>query len=150
MTETGRDRLERVFWSRHANPKSGWSRTLTLPVLVYAVYARNWRLLAGAVAFSAVNPFLFSPPADADAWMTKVVLAEREWRARGDDVGALTLLNVANAAATLYALAAAYRRNVGGATVATSLAMTLKFAFVAALVRRYADDVSVDVPIADS
>ncbi|WP_436908055.1 DUF6653 family protein [Halosimplex marinum] len=137
MDESIRGRAERTFWERHANPWSGWSRTLTLPALLYAVYHRRWRLLAATVAFTLFNPVLFPKPDDADAWMTKVVLAERRWRASGDDLGALQLLNVGNGVATLYAVYAAYRRDVGGATVAGALAMTLKLAFVDALVRRY-------------
>jgi len=137
MENSVRTRAKRTFWERHANPWSGWSRTLTLPALVYAVYARRWRLLLATVAFTVLNPVLFPKPDDADAWMTKVVLAERRWRETGDDLGALQTLNVANVPVTLYAFYAAYRRNVGEATVATALSMTLKFAFVAALVRRY-------------
>ena len=134
-------RAERVFWERHANPRSGWSRTVTLPAVVYAVHERRWRLLVAAVLFALLNPVLFSKPDDAEAWMTKVVLAERRWRESGDDLGALQALNVANVPVTLYAFYAAYRRDTGGATVATALSMTLKFAFVAALVRRYEDEI---------
>jgi hypothetical protein len=134
-------RAERVFWERHANPKSGWSRTLTLPAIVYAVHTRRWRLLAAAVAFTVLNPLLFPKPDDAEAWMTKVVLAERHWRESGDDPGTLHVLNVANVPVTLYAVYAAYRRDTGAATVATALSMTLKFAFVAALVRRYDEEI---------
>jgi len=141
MDDSFRARVKRTFWARHANPWSGWSRTATLPALLYAVYHRQWRLLAATVVFTLLNPVLFSPPEDADAWMTKVVLAERRWRETGDDLGPLKALNIANALATLYALWAAYRCNVGGATVGGSLAMTLKLAFVAALVRRYEDDI---------
>jgi len=137
MENSVRSRAKRAVWERHANPWSGWSRTLTLPALVYAVHGRRWRLLAATVAFTILNPVLFPKPDDADAWMTKVVLVERRWRETGDELGALQVLNVANVAVTLYAIYAAYRRNVGGATVATALSMTLKFAFVAALVRRY-------------
>lgn len=134
-------RAERVFWERHANPRSGWSRTVTLPAVVYAVHERRWRLLVAAVLFALLNPVLFSKPDDAEAWMTKVVLAERRWRESGDDLGALQALNVANVPVTLYAIYAAYRRDTGAATVATALSMTLKFAFVAALVRRYEDEI---------
>ena len=140
MDEPLQRRAERVFWERHANPRSGWSRTVTLPAMVYAVHERRWRLLAAALAFTALNPLLFPKPDDADAWMTKVVLAERRWRESGDDLGALGLLNAANVPVTLYAFYAAYRRDTGGATVATALSITLKFAFVAALVRRYEDE----------
>jgi hypothetical protein len=140
MDESLRARAMRAFWERHANPKSGWSRTVTMPVLVAAVHRRDWRLLAAAVAFTVLNPVLFSPPEDADAWMTKVVLAERRWRETGDDLGALQALNAVNALASLSAVYAAVRRDVGTATVATSLAMTCKFAFVAALVQRYEGD----------
>jgi len=136
-----RARARHAFWERHANPWSGWTRTVTLPALLYAVVHRRWRLLAATVAFTLANPILFSPPDDADAWMTKVVLAER-----GDELGALQSLNVGNGLATLYAVYAAYRRDVGGATVAGALAMTLKFAFVAALVRRYDGDLTLDGP----
>ena len=132
--------LTDVFWARHANPKSGWSRVATLPLLVYAILHREWRLFALVLAFTAVNPLLFPPPKTDDAWMTTVVLAERYWRETEADVGVLSLLNVVNVPVTLYALYAAYRRNVGGATVATALSMTLKFAFVAGLVRRFGDD----------
>ncbi|WP_123536233.1 DUF6653 family protein [Halosimplex salinum] len=144
MDDSVRTRAKRLFWERHANPWSGWTRTVTLPALVHAVFARRWRLLVATVLFTLLNPLLFPKPEDADAWMTKVVLAERRWRETDDDLGALHVLNVGNALATLYALYAAYRRDVGGATVATALAMTLKFAFVAALVRRYEGDLSLD------
>lgn len=36
--------FEETFWERHSNPKSGWSRVLVLPVLLYAVYHRSWKL----------------------------------------------------------------------------------------------------------
>lgn len=140
MPNLSRKGLEEQFWKRHANPMSGWSRAVTLPVLVYAINRRRWRLVVATVAFTVVNPILFAPPDDTDAWMTKVVLAERYWRTSDADVGLLGVLNVVNVPVTLYALFAAYRRDTGGATVATLLSMTLKFAFVAGLVRCFEDD----------
>ena len=142
MGTTLRTRPTQFFWERHANPKSGWSRTMTLPALVYAIHARRWRVLLAAVVFAAVNPILFSKPDGTDAWMTKVVLAERYWQEHDADIGPLSLLNLANVPITLYAIYAAYRQNTGGATVATAVSMTLKLAFVAALVRCFEDDLA--------
>lgn len=132
--------LADAFWRRHSNPKSGWSRTLTLPALLYGVYRRDWRLVGAVVAFAALNPLLFSPPADDDAWMTRVVLAERWWteERRGVfDLSYPNVLNVLNVPATVYAVAAAYRGHPRRAVVAGAASMALKFWFVASLVRRY-------------
>ena len=76
---TGSDNFVSTFWRRHANPKSGWSRTLTLPAILYADLSPDWRFLAGVVVFVVLNPLLFSPPEDDNAWMTRVVLAGRWW-----------------------------------------------------------------------
>jgi hypothetical protein len=132
--------LAGAFWRRHSNPKSGWSRTLTLPALLYALHRRNWRLAAAVVAFAALNPLLFAPPADDDAWMTRVVLAERWWteERRGVfDLSYPNVLNVLNVPATGYALLAAYRRRPLRAAAAGAASMALKFWFVGALVRRH-------------
>ena len=142
MEIPSRMRLNQFFWERHANPKSGWSRTVILPALVYAIHNRRWMIVLVTIVFTVINPLLFPKPDRMDAWMTKVVLAERYWREHGVDIGPLNLLNLANVPVTLYALYAAYRRDTGGATVATALSMTLKFAFVAALVRRFEDDLT--------
>ena len=137
----GRDTLTETFWDRHSNPKSGWSRLLVLPALLYAVYTRNWRLALGAIGFTVLNPLLFSPPADDEAWMTRVVLAERWWTTEQRrpllDLTYPSLLNVLNIPATGYALLAAYRRQPVRAAVAGLMSMGLKLWYVAALVRRY-------------
>lgn len=142
MDTSFRTRLEEFFWQRHANPTSGWSRTVILPALVYAISNRRWKLLLTTVVFAVVNPLLFPRPTNTDAWMTKVVLAERYWREHDADIGLLSILNVVNVPVTLYALYAAFQQNTGGATVATALSMTLKFAFVAALVQRFEDELA--------
>ena len=135
------DPLEEQFWERHSNPKSGWSRTVLLPVLLYAVYDRNWRLAAAAIVFTVVNPVLFSPPDDDSAWMTRVVLAERWWtrerRSRIFDGSYPNGLNLCNVPVSVYAFLAAYRRRPVRAAVAGAASMALKFWYVAELVRRY-------------
>jgi len=129
-----------VLWERHANPKSGWSRVALTPLLVYAVYVRDWRLLVAALAFAVANPVLFAPPADESAWMTRVVYAERAWvRAGRPVVGSRypAVLNALDVPAFAYALYAAYRGEGRRAAVATAVSMSLKLWFVAALVRWY-------------
>lgn len=136
-----RRQLETYFWSRHSNPKSGWSRTLTLPALLAAIYHRRWRALVGVLVFAILNPLLFSPPETDEAWMTRVVLAERWWTSEKQagvlDLSYPNVLNVANIPATGYAILAAHRRQPWRTTIACLVSMALKFWFVASLVRRY-------------
>jgi len=133
--------VDEFFWRRHANPKSGWTRIPTGPVLVYAVYRRNWRLLAVALAWTAVNPFLFSPPEDEEAWMTRAVLAERWWTSEEHNptVGLdyPNVCNVGSALATLYTLVAAWRQCPAGATLGTVLMVGFKLWWLRVLVERY-------------
>ncbi|WP_313691466.1 hypothetical protein [Halorarum halobium] len=127
------------FWERHANPLSGWSRFLATPLLLWAVYARDRRLLALALGFTLVNLVAF-PPVDRDAdlaWMTRVVDAERAWLREGIDPGGWTRLNALNSAAFGYALLSAYRRRPGRAIVAAAVSTALKLVFVGALERRH-------------
>lgn len=132
--------LEETFWKRHSNPKSGWSRTILLPAILYAIYHRNWRVAVAAVIFTIVNPLLFAPPEDNDAWMTRAVLAERWWKDEGRGFIGLSypnVLTVVNIPTTIYALVAAYRRQPVRSALAGVVSMSLKFWYVAELVRAY-------------
>lgn len=144
MTEFSPARLKEAMWRRHANPWSGWSRVPTGPVLVYALYCRNWRLLLAALVWAAINPFLFSPPDTEDAWMTRAVLAEQWWiheeGNRTVGLGYPNRLNTAGAIAFIYALFAAWRRRPAETAFATVLAVTLKLWWLHILVRWYDAD----------
>jgi hypothetical protein len=135
------DEFSETFWNRHSNPKSGWSRMLVLPALLYAVYQRRWRVAVAAVVFTVVNPVLFSPPADDEAWMTRVVLAERWWTTEHEqpvfELSYPNALNVLNIPATGYAFIAAYQRRPRATVLAGFVSMALKLWYVAALVHRY-------------
>ncbi|MEF8800695.1 MAG: DUF6653 family protein [Halolamina sp.] len=135
------DQLEAQFWARHSNPKSGWSRVSTGPLLVYAVYHRKWRLLVAGLLWTALNPVLFPPPEDDAAWMTRAVLAERWWiRDEGNRTVGLSYPNICNggsAAATAYTLYAAWRQKPVGTTLGTVLVLGLKLWWVRVLVRQY-------------
>lgn len=133
--------LESTMWRRHANPKSGWSRLPTGAVLVYAVYRRDVRLFLATLVWTAVNPFLFPPPEETDAWMTRAVRAERWWiNDRENATVGLGYPNACNTAGALgfcYALYAAWRGNPTGATLGTAASVVLKLWWLRVLVRRY-------------
>lgn len=129
--------VDRLFWSRHANPLSGWSRFAAFPVVMYALYARRWRLAVAAVAFTAVNPFLFPPPEDVDNWMSKVVLGERLWIRHGEEDAGSNAYNVAGTVAFAYGLYAIYRQYPVRAAVCTLAVVVLKLLFVDEMVEFY-------------
>jgi hypothetical protein len=137
------DQAEEIFWHRHSNPRSGWSRVPTGPLLIYAVYRRNWRLLLVGVAWAILNPFLFSPPETEDAWMTRAVLSERWWvREEGNRTIGVSYPNICNTAGALtfvYTLHAAWQRRPAGTTLGTLVAVGLKFWWLRVLVQRYDD-----------
>lgn len=132
-----RRRLADAAWERHTNPLSGWSRVLTLPALMYGVYARRPQVVAAALGFAVLNPVLFPPPEDADAWMTRVVLGERMFYRRKTGRHPVELLSHVAHPLTLCALRAASRREAARTVLWTALAMATKFAFVAYVARYY-------------
>ena len=132
-------RLSDVFWSRHANPWSSGTRILSTPVLVYAIYRRNRRLLVATLAFVVVNPVLFPRPARTDRWLSRIVLAERAWIDEGNGtlgLGYPNVLNLLNVPASVLAVYAAIRRRPVATVLATGVAMALKLWWVDAIVRQ--------------
>ncbi|WP_265109797.1 DUF6653 family protein [Halosolutus halophilus] len=138
--------LPESVWDRHANPNSGWSRLATYPVLVFALYARKWWLLALTGLFVLVNPILFpepDPETATDDWMFRVVRAEQQWTDDGNPLlglGFPQVLNLVQVPVFCYNLYAAYRRQPVRTLLATIATMGLKLWFVAELVDRYAPD----------
>ncbi len=92
--------LDEEGWARHANPRSGWTRFATLPLIPLVGWSRVWighwwlLLLALLILWLWVNPRLFPPPARRDAWITRGVLGEKIWAAR-DSTPALMLYGIA-------------------------------------------------------
>lgn len=128
------------FWARHSNPKSGWSRALTAPFLVAAIYFRKPKLLLATVGYLVVNPIAFPEPERTDDWMTRGVLGEKRWVENGNPLFARSypsVLNVVNVPTFCYVLYAAYRRKPVQAFVVLFLSMALKFWFVAEMVAYY-------------
>jgi hypothetical protein len=107
---------------------------------MYAIYRRDWRLLAATLLFTAVNPVLFPPPETDEAWMTRGVLAERWWLDEDRGTMGLSYPNVCNTLAVpafAYALYAAWRRKPAEMALATALSMALKLWWIGAITRRY-------------
>lgn len=141
MTAQLSDSVQDWFWACHSNPKSGWSRVPTGAVIVYAVYQRDWRLLAAALLWTVINPILFAPPETEDAWMTRAVLAERWWLAERDSgtmgLAYPNICNTGGALASLWALYAAWRRRPISAAVAALAMSGLKLWWLREIVQRY-------------
>ena len=81
-------RMDDATWARHANPWSVYTRFSCLPLLVVAIWSRDWiggwafLVMALTLAWTFVNPRLFSEPATLDSWASKGVLGERHFLAR--------------------------------------------------------------------
>ena len=141
MSTGMREQAEDWFWRRHSNPKSGWTRVPSGAIIIYALYRRNWQLLGVALMWTVVNPLLFSPPENEDAWMTRAVLAERWWvREENNRMVGLAYPSVCNTAGALgfvYALYAAWRRSPKGATLGVVASVGLKLWWLKMLVKNY-------------
>lgn len=134
--------LPETVWRRHSNPKSGWSRLLSYPLLVLALYTRKAWLLGATLAFVVLNPILFAEPeTEPDDWMYRVVRAEREWTEAGNPLlglGFPQVLNLLQIPVFCYNVYAAYRRYPVRTVLSTVATMALKLWFVAELVDRTA------------
>jgi hypothetical protein len=75
-------------WMRHANPWSVWTRFAVLPLLILAVWSRDWigwwslAAVALVLVFLVVNPMLFSEPRSTRNWASRSVLGEHLWSDR--------------------------------------------------------------------
>lgn len=74
-----------AVWRRHANPWSVWTRMVTLPLLILAIWSRAWigwwslLPIAAAVLWTWLNPRVFPEPRSTNNWASKAVLGERLW-----------------------------------------------------------------------
>ncbi|MCB1519238.1 MAG: hypothetical protein KDJ37_01540 [Hyphomicrobiaceae bacterium] len=72
-------------WDRHANPWSVWTRVVSLPPLLAAIWSHTslgWLSLVPLAAVAGwlwLNPRLFPPPASTKSWASRATLGERVW-----------------------------------------------------------------------
>ena len=128
---------ERLFWERHASPRSVWLLVATYPLVVLAVYRRS-RGLAATVVLSVLVSLRVSPPATDEAWATRVVRGERVWLDRGQrsEPGTLALLAL-GAFVQFATFGAAARRHGRPAAVGTAASMGLMGLFFDRMARLY-------------
>lgn len=80
--------MDERTWARHANPWSGWTRVAIGPLLILAIWSRDWIGLWCLVpiglllVWNWVNPRAFGEPRNLDNWMSLAVLGERWFLAR--------------------------------------------------------------------
>ncbi|MFN3662246.1 DUF6653 family protein [Yoonia sp.] len=125
-------------WARHANPWSGWSRVSILPLFAIAVWSRVWigwwAMIPVAIVllWTWLNPRLFSPPASVNNWMTKGVLGEHIWLARGKDrdlahhAPVIRNLTISTSAGTILLLTGLAVLNVPMTTTGLAITMLTK------------------------
>lgn len=70
------------MWQRHSHPLSGWTRSLSQPLLCLPLWNRSWAQAAAVALWLAVNPIIFPAPAHKRAWMTRAILGEQLWVAQ--------------------------------------------------------------------
>lgn len=136
--------LSEKTWERHANPWSGWTRVLSIPVLAVGLYLHNFWILGAVVVWVIINPVIFPKPKSVDSWMSKGVLGEQLYFKDGkkfkkDLPTLLNILNIPIFAAFLYF---GWQQNVEAMVLAGILAMTIKFWFIDRMVRLQEDEQS--------
>jgi hypothetical protein len=77
--------MDDAAWFRHANPWSVWTRASVLPLVVLAIWSREWLgawsgvAIAASVLWMWANPRIFRRPKSMDNWASRGVLGERVW-----------------------------------------------------------------------
>lgn len=131
--------LSEKTWERHANPWSGWTRVLSMPLLALGLYLHNFWILGIVLVWLIINPILFSKPRDTNNWMSKGVLGEQLYYRDGakfkkDLPTLLNVLNVPLFAAFLYL---SWQQELVAMIIACLLTMTIKFWFIDRMVAVY-------------
>lgn len=78
-------RMSDEAWRRHANPWSVWTRFAAIPLMLLAIWSRQWIgwwCLAGVAAVAVwlwLNPHVFPPVSVPRSWAAKGIYGERMW-----------------------------------------------------------------------
>ncbi|ORV96686.1 DUF6653 family protein [Mycobacterium kyorinense] len=121
-------RVRRAIFARHCNPWSAWTRWASTPLVLVPVWTRRWSHAAVIALWLAINPVAFGKPADHDNWATRAMLGEEAWITNRPKDSAAAVSAVTSVAAVL-ALAAARRRQLALAAVATAVQMAMTLVY---------------------
>jgi choline-glycine betaine transporter len=124
------------MFARHANPWSAWTRWASTPLVLIPVWTRRRSHAALVAGWLAVNPVLFTTPADDRAWATRAMLGEEHWILhRPRDVS--MVISVVTSAVAVGALVAARRHHLRTAIIATSVQMALTLVYWELMARSF-------------
>ena len=124
--------LSERTWSRHANPWSGWTRVLAMPMLGLGLYFHNWWLLGLTLLWTIINPVIFSAPKRVDNWMSRGVLGEQQYYSDKKYIkrDLPTLLNIINVVLGGLFVYVSWQQMLNEAILLGILVMVVKFWFV--------------------
>ncbi len=143
--------MDEATWARHASPWSVWTRVVSLPPLLAAIWSHTllgWWVAVpiGFVVFWLwLNPRLFPPPRHTDTWASKGTLGERVWLNRASvpipahHARTAILLSALSAVAFLAAVAGAIANNLAWTVGAGILSWLAKMWFADRMVWLYED-----------
>lgn len=129
--------LSEKRWDKHANPWSGWTRVLSMPVLAIGLYVHSAWILGAVIVWLIINPILFPKPKRVDSWMSKGVLGERVYFKDGKKIkkDLPTLLNILNVPIFVAFLYFGWQQELVAMILAGLLTMMIKFWFIDRMVR---------------
>ena len=124
-------------WDRHANPWSGWSRVLSMPMLAVGLYLHSYLIIGITLVWLVVNPVLFPRPKSVDNWMSKGVIGERLYFKDGKKLrrDLPTLLNLANVPLFGLFIYFGWQQELIPLVLSSLLVMVVKFWFIDRMVR---------------
>lgn len=129
-------------WDRHANPWSVWTRFTCAPLLVLAIWSRDWIGWWALLAFAAAalwtwyNPRAFPVPLSFDTWAGRGTRGERLYLARAEvdiphhHTRAATVLTIASSLAAMVMVYGLIWLDPWATIAGTALTMAFKAWFV--------------------
>jgi hypothetical protein len=78
-------RMTDESWQRHANPWSVWTRFAAIPLMILAIWSRQWfgwwclAPIAAVVVWLWLNPHVFPPITRPTSWTARGIYGEKLW-----------------------------------------------------------------------